>query len=110
MARETAQNEITGNPRQADSRILLALVSAFLGDSGRARFETSQALSLEPENAIVVREAAIMYEALQQREETLRVLQHAPHRLLEELNRQPDVKGLRKDPRFQKMLQAQPPR
>ena len=97
----------TRNPRKADSRVLLALVSAFLGDSHRARFEASQALSLEPENAIVMREAAIMYEVLGQREETLLVLQRAPRRLLEELSRQPDVKELRQDPRFQELIRTQ---
>ena len=106
-ARDMAQDEVTRNPRKADSRVLLALVSAFLGDSHRARFEASQALSLEPENAIVMREAAIMYEVLGQREETLVVLQRAPRRLLEELSRQPDVKDLRQDPRFQELIRTQ---
>jgi tetratricopeptide (TPR) repeat protein len=106
-ARDMAQDEVTRNPRKADSRVLLALVSAFLGDSHRARFEASRALSLEPENAIVMREAAIMYEVLGQREETLLVLQRAPRRLLEELSRQPDVKELRQDPRFQELIRTQ---
>ena len=103
-ARDVAQDELTHNPRQADSRILLALVSAFLGDSRRAQAEASQALAMEPENSIVQREAAIMYEVLHQREDTLRLLTHASKRLLEELSRQPDVKGLQKDPRFQELL------
>ena len=103
-ARDVAQDELAHNPRQADSRILLALVSAFLGDSRRAQAEASQALAMEPENSIVQREAAIMYEVLHQREDTLRLLTHASKRLLEELSRQPDVKGLQKDPRFQELL------
>jgi hypothetical protein len=54
-----------------------------------------------------MREAAIMYEVLGQREETLVVLQRAPRRLLEELSRQPDVKDLRQDPRFQELIRTQ---
>jgi len=61
---------------------------------------------MEPENAIVLREAAITYEVLHQRNDTLRVLQNAPKRLLEELSRQPDVKDLQRDPRFQKLVQS----
>ncbi len=102
-----AQEELTRNPRDAYSRILLALVSAFLGDSRRAQAEASQALAMEPDNAIVIREAAIMYEALHQREDTLQLLRNAPRHVLEELNRQPDVKGLQKDPSFQKLLNTE---
>jgi serine/threonine protein kinase/tetratricopeptide (TPR) repeat protein len=106
-AANMAQQELTRNPRDAYSRILLALVSAFLGDSQRALAEASQALAMEPDNAIVAREAAIMYEALHQRIDTLRLLRNAPRHVLEELNRQPDVKDLQRDPSFQKLLQAE---
>jgi eukaryotic-like serine/threonine-protein kinase len=104
-ARDAAQEELIQNPKRADSRILLALVCAFLGDSSRARAEAAQALAMEPENAIVLREAAITYEALHRRDDTLQLLQTAPKRLLEELSRQPDVKDLQKDSRFQELLQ-----
>jgi tetratricopeptide (TPR) repeat protein len=104
-ARDAAQDELTQNPKHADSRILLALVSAFLGDPRRAQAEAAQALAMEPENAIVLREAVLTYEVLHQRDDTLRLLQTAPKHLLEELSRQPDVKDLQKDPRFQELLQ-----
>jgi serine/threonine protein kinase/tetratricopeptide (TPR) repeat protein len=107
LARDMAQDEITRNPQQADSRVLLALVSARLGDSSTALFEARQALSFEPENAIVMREAVLMYEVLHQREEALQVLRRAPRGLLGELSRQPDVKGLQQDARFQELIQAQ---
>ena len=107
LARDMAQDEVTRNPQQADSRVLLALVSAFLGDSSTALFEGRQALSFEPENAIVMREAVIMYEVLHQREEALQVLRRAPRGLLSELSRQPDVKGLQQDSRFQELIRAQ---
>ncbi len=55
----------------------------------------------------MLREAAITYEALNKREDTLRLLRNAPRHLLEELSRQPDVKGLQNDPHFQELLQSQ---
>jgi tetratricopeptide (TPR) repeat protein len=107
LARDMARGEVTRNPRAADSRALLALLSAHLGDSSAAQFEASQALSLEPENAIVMRDAVLMYEVMHQREEALRLLQRAPRRLLGELSRQPDVRGLQQDSRFQELIRAQ---
>jgi serine/threonine-protein kinase len=106
LAREEALRELNRDPRRAFSRVELALVSAYLGDSGRAQAEAAQALAMEPENAIVLRGAAMTYEALHQRDETLRLLQRTPKRLLEELSRQPDMKDLQKDPRFQELLQS----
>jgi len=107
LARDMARDEVTRNPRAAESRGLLAFLSALLGDSSAAQFEASQALSLEPENAIVMRDAVLMYEVLHRREESLRVLQRAPRSLLGELSRVPDVKGLQQDPRFQELIRAQ---
>jgi eukaryotic-like serine/threonine-protein kinase len=107
LARDMAQDEVTRNPRQADSRVLLALISALLGDSRVAQFEASQALSMEPENATVMRDVVLMYEVLHQREEALQLLRRAPRWLLGELSRQPDVKDLQQDFRFQELIQAQ---
>jgi serine/threonine protein kinase/tetratricopeptide (TPR) repeat protein len=106
-ARDMAQDEVTRNPRRAESRMLLALVSALLGDSHTALFEGRQALSFEPENAIVMRDAILMYEVLHQREESFQVLRRIPRRLLGELTRQPDLKDLQQDPRFQELIRAQ---
>jgi serine/threonine protein kinase/tetratricopeptide (TPR) repeat protein len=107
LARDMARDEVTRNPRAAESRGLLALVSALLGDSSTAHFESSQALSLEPENAMVMRDVVLMYEFLHQREEALRLLQRAPRPLLAELSRLPDVKELQRDSRFQELIQKQ---
>ena len=58
---------------------------------------------------MVLREAAITYEVLHQRDDTLRLLRNTPRRLVEELSHQPDVKDLQKDPRFQEILQSTKP-
>jgi superkiller protein 3 len=107
LARDMAQDEVARNPREAHSRVLLALISAFLGDAPAAQFEASQALSFEPENAMVMREAVVMYEVLHRREEALRLLRRAPRWLLGELSRHPDVKDLQQDTRFQELIQKQ---
>jgi tetratricopeptide (TPR) repeat protein len=107
LARDMARDEVTRNPQRADSRMLLAFASAQLGDSRTALFEGPQALSMEPENATIMRNAVLMYEVLHQREESLRVLRRAPRWLLGELSRQPDVKDLQQDSRFQELIRAQ---
>ena len=47
---------------------------------------------MDPENPAVMREAALGYEFVKQREKTLELLRNAPIQLLQELNHQPDVK------------------
>jgi len=97
---DLAEAEVARDPRRAVSRAFLGMVLAQLRDQRRAEGELSQSLALEPENATVMRQAAIGYEALGLREKTLAVLAHAPDRLLEELAHQPDVKDLQRDRHF----------
>src|SRR5579884_1020526 len=102
--REIAELEVAANPRRASSRVLLALMDAFLGERRIAEFELAQAIELAPEDAMVMREAVIAFEAIGARERSLKVLRRAPRYVLQELNLQPDVRGLRQDVRFQEML------
>jgi eukaryotic-like serine/threonine-protein kinase len=106
-ARDLAQAEVNRNPRQSGSRILLALMLAHLENPAAAESEASQALSMDPENAMVLREAAITYETLRNRKKSLAILRHAPAYLLQELNRQPDMKALRQDVQFQQLMYKQ---
>ncbi len=99
-----AREDITRNPRRADSRALLGLMSAFLGDRPGAQFEIEQARVMEPESRSVIRDAVTAFEVLGQREKALAVAGSAPRQLLEELSRSPDVRGLQKDSRFQALL------
>jgi eukaryotic-like serine/threonine-protein kinase len=105
-ARALTEQEVTGNPRQGPARARLAYLSAYLGDRRTAEFEISQALTLEPENAAVLREAAKTFEALKEGDRALAALNNAPRILLEEISRQPDVKELRQDPQFQELLKS----
>jgi tetratricopeptide (TPR) repeat protein/TolB-like protein len=102
--RELAQAEIMRNPRRAASHSLLGLLNALLGDRTGSNFEISQALSIDPENRSVIRDAVFSYELMGLRDEAFAVMRHAPRYLLEEFSRQPDVTNLCKDPRFQNLL------
>jgi Flp pilus assembly protein TadD len=99
-----AENELSRDPRKADTRALLAICSARLGDARRAEYELTQALALESESASVMRDAVLAYEILGRRDKSLDILRGAPPTVIEELNRQPDVKDLRKDVRFKDMI------
>jgi tetratricopeptide (TPR) repeat protein len=102
---DLAEAEVARDPRRALSRVFLGMIAAQLGDRRRAEAELSQSLALEPDNSTVIRQAAIGYEALGQRDRTLTILSRAPSRLLEELSHQPDMKGLQQDARFAVLLE-----
>jgi tetratricopeptide (TPR) repeat protein/tRNA A-37 threonylcarbamoyl transferase component Bud32 len=105
-AMDLAELEVGRNPRQASLRVFLGLAAAQRGDRRRAVSEFLQSVSMEPDNTIVIRQAAIGYEVLGQRDDTLRLLARAPRTLLEELARQPDMKGLQRDQRFVALLNS----
>lgn len=102
--RDLAEAEVTRNPRDGESRAFLGMLTAQLRDRRRAEAELLQSVRLAPENATVIRQAAIAYEVLGQREKTLVLLATAPDALLEELAHQPDVKDLQNDRRFLELL------
>jgi tetratricopeptide (TPR) repeat protein len=108
-ARTEAETNVGRNPRDGFARSLLALAAARLGDARRAEIEIAQALASAPENAMVMREAVVTYEALGRREQSLEVLRRAPRFTLDDLSRHPDVKPLRQDPAFQALLSNSAP-
>ena len=103
-----AQRELAVNPRAFLSRSYLALFWARLGDPNQAQYEMAQALSISPENTRTMRLAALTYEVLQQRDKTLELLRNAPPDLLNELNREPDLRELQQDSRFVELVREQP--
>jgi len=107
MARAKSQEEVTTNPHSAQARIRLALVAARLGDTQQAEYELSQAIPTESGKTVSSPGDAVqVYEALKQRDKSIEILQQAPRYLLDELARQPDLKELRQDRRFQQLFQA----
>ncbi len=105
-AETMAASEVIQNPRDAFSRAQLARLSALLGERSSAEFEMMQALSMGASDARVLQFGAFTFESLGEREKTLQVLGKAPLQLLEDLNRQSEVKDLQQDPHFQALLRT----
>jgi eukaryotic-like serine/threonine-protein kinase len=104
QALELAEKELTHDPRNGVIRSHVAYLCARLGDRQRAASEIAQALQLSPNDADTRWAAAITYEALGQRADTLAVLQASPEGVLADLSRWPDVADLHKDPRFLQLV------
>ena len=104
-AMDLAEADVARNPRQALSRVFLGMAAAQLGDRRRAEAELSQSLALDRDDATVMRQAVIGYEALGQRDAALAILSRAPGKVLKELSTQPDLKDLQRDRRFKDLLE-----
>lgn len=103
---ELAQSELAANPRNALVRTHLANLCARRKDFSRAQSEIAQALQQAPNNVDVLFMAALAYEALGMRDQTLALLSKAPLSVIQDLNRWPDMADLHKDPRFIKLSTA----
>jgi tetratricopeptide (TPR) repeat protein len=105
-AQGLAESQVARNPRDPFARAVLARLSALLGERRRAEFEIAQALSLNSGLTRVIRTAASTFEILGEREKTLQILGNAPWRVLDDLNRQPDMRDLQHDPQFQELVRS----
>jgi tetratricopeptide (TPR) repeat protein len=107
---DLAGKEMSLDPRNSTVRAHLAYLCARLGERKRAESEISQALQLSPNDTDTRWFAAVTYEALGRREDTLNVLKDSPHGVLADLSRWPDVADLRRDPRFIELLAKRQPK
>jgi len=105
-AEDLAKTEVEQNPSDPSSRSLYAYILAQLGNKVLANHEIDQALVMGPGNAEVMRDAALVFEALRQRDNTMKLLEQAPFHLLDELSRFPEVRSLQQDSNFQALLRA----
>jgi serine/threonine-protein kinase len=101
---ELAEAEMTKNPRDGYVRSALGYLAGRLGDARRAESEIAQALRLSPADADTRFFAALTYEALGRRQDTLAVLGASPKDVIADLSRWPEVEGLQRDPRFIQLL------
>ena len=92
------------NPRDGYVRSALGYLVGRLGDTRRAEWGTVQALRLSPADADTRFIAALTYEALGRRQDTLAVLDASPKDVIADLNRWPEVDDLHRDPRFIQLL------
>jgi tetratricopeptide (TPR) repeat protein len=98
------EKDLLQDPRNGITRSELAYLYARLGDRQRAHSEAAQALQLTPGDSDVRSNVAETYEVLGERNSTLAVLGSAPGALLAQLNRSPELAGLRRDPRFIQLM------
>jgi serine/threonine protein kinase len=99
-----AEAEMIKNPRSGFVRSHLAYLCAWLGDRRRAESEIAQAVQQSPSDADTLWMAAVTYEALGKRDQTLSVLAGSPAGVLADLSRWPDVADIRRDSRFLELL------
>jgi len=101
---DLAEAALAQNPKDGYEKSCLAYLSARLGDVRRAESEAAQALQISA-GAIRVRwMVALTYEALDEHDRTLAIIQDAPLSMLDRLNRFPDLADLRANTRFQQLL------
>jgi eukaryotic-like serine/threonine-protein kinase len=101
---KVAEEQVLLDPGASAAHYFLAYLCARLGEGSRAESEIKQALQLSPDDADARWMAALTYEALGLREKTIEVLQKAPHGVLADVSRWPDVADLAKNPRFLQLL------
>ena len=99
-----AEQRLLADPGDAAMRAFVAYFALRLGERAVAERELVQALHFGGKDRTVIRRAVLCFEAMRQRDRTLGVLQTATPEVLRELNRQPDLTSLQKDPRFIAML------
>jgi tetratricopeptide (TPR) repeat protein len=103
QARELVLQELRVNPRDASLYVELADHHAALGDLARARQALSDALQLGPQDAQTLFRIAVFYEIrMKRRDEALAWLRTAIERgqAWHEIDRAPELKSLRADPKF----------
>ncbi len=103
---DLCETEMIRNPRKGMVRAHLAYLSAQLGDKRRAESEIAQALQQSPNDSDTRWLAAVTYEALGRRNDTLSVLADSPPGVLADVNLWPDVSALHQDPRFLRLLSS----
>jgi Flp pilus assembly protein TadD len=107
-----ALGEIARDPRNGGARAEMAYSYARLGDSQRAETEAAQAVRFSPNDKHTRWMAVATYERIGLREQTLALLGSTPldmlPGLLAQLNRYPEMAGLRTDPRFIQLRGSHP--
>jgi len=99
-----AEEDMLRNAKNGYVRACVAYVCVWLNQRRRAELEIAQALQLSPQNSDARWMAVQTYEALGRRDDALALLSGSRTGLLADVNRDPDLAGLRADPRFKQMM------
>jgi serine/threonine-protein kinase len=104
------EDELHISPRDAPTLATLARCRARLGEKAHTWEDVQQALALAPDNADVLKRAAIVATVLGRREEAFLFLERAISSGYgtAEIERDPDLASLRGDPRFKDILAKSP--
>ena len=105
-ALEAAEAQVTVNPKNVEAIGGIGLYNAHLGRKAEATASIAQALSLSPKDSDVLFTAALVYEIIGDRSEALSALDEALKAgySLEEIEKEPELRILRSDPRYQRWL------
>lgn len=103
-ALESVDRWLARNPKDAFARACRAEYEAKLGDRAAARQDASAAIKMAPAETRVLIRAALVFELVQDRRQAINLiaeaLQHGSP--LSEIDQEPDLASLRRDPRFPK--------
>ncbi|MDX1672187.1 MAG: protein kinase [Balneolaceae bacterium] len=104
---EAVERILNVNPNSVQAQVALGAFSAELGDSARAVQYLEKAISQESAGNQIIFAAATAYEVLGNRMKALELLQRAAKDgyAVSTMKREPDLRELIKDPRFEKMVE-----
>jgi serine/threonine-protein kinase len=103
---QLTQNELERNENDSHRRANLSRYLSAVGERERALAELARALELSPADPFVLSRAALVYEQSGMREAALAAVEDALREgfSVAELQRWPPLAGLRKDPRYQQLI------
>jgi len=105
-ALETATTQLKVNPNDPEVLSGIALYYAHLGQPRAADTYMGRALELSPNDSDTLFTSALVYEIIGHRDPALAAIDHAVEAgySLEEVEREPELRALRSDPRYQRWL------
>ncbi len=106
MALKRAEDNLRLNPNDPALLVSLAGKYAGRGDKGKAKTMIERAISISPDNVVLMGRAAMVYEQAGDRHEALMLLARAFRNGYSpaEIENSPEMKGIRSDPLYRKIL------
>jgi len=106
-ALEAANAQLKVNPNNTEVLSGIALYDAHLGQSEAAESYIARALELSPKDSDTLFTSALVYEIIGHREKALQAIKDAVNAgySLDEIEKEPELRGLQADPRYQRWLQ-----